>query len=405
MATAWAAVAATLLVVAGWPTRPAGAAVARVETAAAGVVVRRAGAEFPAAPGMDLHAQDTLAVPAGGAAVLAVAGHIRADIGPETDLAFAAAGDPAESSGPEVVLGRGSVAVDATASDGPLHVRTPEADAAVGQSRCVVGAGRGRTRVRVAVGTVTARRLRDGAAARVPAGRCSTFAADPDPVRTTPSRPGSVLFLIDPAPDRPDWGHFNHKLADHLLPERLGRLGFTVTMKSYADATPADLAGAALVVASVFDYGVGEPALARCRLATAAVPVVCLEPAGYATLGMTATEAAGGCGFDSGPTAATFPHPADPLSGGLTGDRVHFYPTCVGWGRPGPAAAVAAHVAGRPDWVTAFGYDAGQVLASGVAPARRVGLFLDPATAATDDGAAWALFEAAVEWCAADAVQ
>lgn len=76
----------------------------------------------------------------------------------------------------------------------------------------------------------------------------------------------------------------------------------------------------------------------------------------------------------------------------------------IGWGTPGLEASVIASLPGQPNQAVLFAYDAGRplVIRSGkpqeVAPARRVGLFLDPFAVTEGEREVWQLFEAAVDW-------
>jgi hypothetical protein len=101
--------------------------------------------------------------------------------------------------------------------------------------------------------------------------------------------------------------------------------------------------------------------------------------------------------------AITIVEPGHPLAAGREGvTRVYRGPGRLRFGRVGPEAVVVA-VAGKPPRPVLFGYERGAALpGGGVAPARRVGLFLAPE--ALDP---WllaptgrALFDAAVEWAA-----
>ena len=126
-----------------------------------------------------------------------------------------------------------------------------------------------------------------------------------------------------------------------------------------------------------------------------ALPVVAWD--GLVELGMA--ESAGQVFLDY---ALTVVEPSHPLAAGRDGVvRVYRGPGRLRFGRPGPGAVVVA-VAGKPPRPVLFAYEAGAEMPGGVAPARRVGIFLAPE--ALDP---WllaptgrALFDAAVEWAA-----
>jgi hypothetical protein len=404
----WAGVAAAIALVVGgsWAwwggwrtpsTTPAERIVATLTAVQAEVVVRRDGVEQVARAGMALRSRDTLTVPAEGAAILDFNDATRAELGPQTTVALA---DPAAASDPMLYLHEGFVAVDAAKPAGgqTVRVRTPEAQAEVTGTKFTLGAGDRRTNLRVSEGAVQFKNIRDGVSVEVPAGYRSTVAANIDP-KPVPSRSGSVLQIVSSDKRFPDWDRFNQLIGERLVSTRLWRLGFKVEVRHYHELQPADLVGRALVIASLFDYGVGEEALKRAGLADTTVPVICLEPAAYPVLGMTGPQEKTDFGFISGTRAVTIADPNQPLAGGLTGEKSDLFRKIVGWGKPAASAIVVAHQAGKPERGVAFAYESGAKMIDRPAPARRVGLFLDPY--ALDDKAttAWALADAAVEWC------
>jgi hypothetical protein len=197
----------------------------------------------------------------------------------------------------------------------------------------------------------------------------------------------------------PDWDRFNQLIGERLVSTRLWRLGFKVEVRHYHELQPNDLAGRALVIASLFDYGVGEEAIKRAGLADAPVPVICLEPAAYPALGMGGPKQDTDFGFFPGTARVTIAAPQHPLAGGLTGDRNDLFRKCAGWGKPADSATVIASLADKPEHAVVFAYDAGAKMTNRTAAARRVGLFLDPWALDEKSVTAWALADAAVEWC------
>jgi ferric-dicitrate binding protein FerR (iron transport regulator) len=403
-AAALAAVA--LLAAGGWfawsALRPAAAApgpvVARLEAAPAGVVVRRDGVEVAARPGMELHARDTVAVSSDGSALIEFADDSRAELGPETTLAL---NDPG---GGGFYLAEGFLAVEAAPHPAkrPLQIWTPEARADVLGTKFTLAAVGRQTNLRVAEGSVRLVRSRDGTSVDVRGGFHAKVNGAGG-LAPAPGLSGTVLLVVAPQRAWPEWKRFNELLRERLVGSRLRRLGFRVEVRDHQDLRREDLAGRPLVILSVAEFNVGlEESLRRAGLRDAAVPVMCLEPLAFPCLGMTGPRQGRDFEWEKGPARVTFPNPGHPLSGGLAGERGDLFGRvgCLGWARPAGDAAVIAAVAADPSRVTAFGYEAGARMASGKAPARRVGLFLDPAQVDEGADAAWALFEAAVDWCA-----
>ena len=175
-------------------------------------------------------------------------------------------------------------------------------------------------------------------------------------------------------------------------------MGFRVDVRHFEDVQPSDLSDRAIVIVSLFDYGVGEPAIERIDLAHADVPVICLEPAGYLQLGMTAAREGTGFAFRSGKSAVKFVAPNHPLAAKLDGMRDGLLRGIIGWGRPLDSATLIAHLPEHPEQGIVFAYDAQQMLNNFSAPARRVGLFLDPSGISEQSHDSWRLLEAAVNW-------
>ncbi|HEU4688838.1 MAG TPA: SGNH/GDSL hydrolase family protein [Vicinamibacterales bacterium] len=133
------------------------------------------------------------------------------------------------------------------------------------------------------------------------------------------------------------------------------------------------------------------------------VPVLSFEPSVYDNLGMTGTISGTDFGR-SGSQARLSVSGSHPMTAGLSGIvTVTNLSSSFSWGKPGPAAIVAATHRVNTTRAMIFGYDRGDELASGAsAPARRVGFFLN--TGATD---AWnadgrSLFRAAAQWALDD---
>lgn len=409
LARRWAIAAGIALVIgASWawwggcftPSAPAEPVIATLTTVQAEVILRRNGVEQVARAGMVLHPRDTLTVPAGGAAVVDFPDASRAELGPQTTVALAER-SATRADDPMLFLHEGFLAVNVGPPvDGkPMRIGTPDARAAVTGTKFTLGAGEHRTNLRVAEGAVNLTRISDGVSVDVPAGYHSTVAANVDP-KPVPSRGGTVLQIVSRDKRFPDWDRFNQLISDRLVSTRLWRLGFRVEVRHYRDLQPADLDGRALVIASLFDYGIGaEEALRRVGLAEAAVPVICLEPAAYPALGMSGPKEKTDFGFLEGKGKICLASPEHPLAGGLSGEKDDLFRKCVGWGKPAGNAVTVAHLPGHTDRAVIFAYETGTKMMDHDSPARRVGLFLDPWALDENSATAWALVDAAVAWC------
>jgi hypothetical protein len=90
------------------------------------------------------------------------------------------------------------------------------------------------------------------------------------------------------------------------------------------------------------------------------------------------------------------------LAGGFAGTGLELShrkaDRAVGWARPATGAEKIARLdTGPEDWVL-FGFEKGAALRDGVAPARRVGLFLDP-WGVKEGSPGLKLIDAAIQWC------
>ena len=93
--------------------------------------------------------------------------------------------------------------------------------------------------------------------------------------------------------------------------------------------------------------------------------------------------------------------PDHPLAAGLSGTvRVAAAPDRCSWGRARADAVKIAIVEGDDARAAIFAYDRGSAMPGGIAPARRLSLFLFDHTAGTLTPEGWALFDAGVEWSA-----
>lgn len=372
---------------------PAWAIVVKVE---AGTTIVRDAHSRPANVGDQLRSDEWIEVTRDSSAEVTVAGLGKVMLGPEARL-----GRGREARQLALMRGFVEIAAQKQLAGQPWLIRTEEAAAAVLGTKFNLASAHGRTVMRVEEGLVHLTSLESGRSENITGGQRGLVDSDARP-EVAPSRQGSVLLLTS---RNSDWNLFNQLIGDKLVGSRLWQLGFRVDTKHYDEVRTEDLENRALVIASVFDYGVGEPALERIRLATASVPVLCLEPVGYPALQMTGSDQGTDHGFWEGTSPVEFVLPDHPLSAGLRGPAGGLLQRVICWGRPAPGAFVVAHLPGRPDQAILFAYEAGSPLAGtatappGIAPARRVGLFLDPFAATGNQENAWRLFEAAVDWC------
>jgi hypothetical protein len=130
-----------------------------------------------------------------------------------------------------------------------------------------------------------------------------------------------------------------------------------------------------------------------------AVPVICSEPWLFSNLGMTGQTKKIDFGRKSHQKKMKVINPNHPLCASCSGE-VQVCSKCffMGWGVPGENAIVVATLPKDPDKCTIFAYDAGAKMPEGIAPARRVGLYLFRNTANSLTAEGWALFDAAVDW-------
>jgi lysophospholipase L1-like esterase len=185
--------------------------------------------------------------------------------------------------------------------------------------------------------------------------------------------------------------------GDVRVVQRLEMLGFSVALADDDGVTSAVAAGKALVMisASVSSGRIGT------TFTGTTVPIIAWEGGLFDDLGMT-----GKGSLDYGETASTdqrttivIVNSTHPLAAGHSGSISVSDPASrFMWGLPAPTAARVATLENDPAKFAVFGYDSGASMVSGTAPARRVGLFLHPATPAMLTAAGWSVFDASVRW-------
>jgi hypothetical protein len=372
--------------------------VARLDKLESQVLIERAGAKQQAVAGMDLLADDSLGVPSGGSAELTFVGQARAKLGPRTTFVL--------GSGREGILREGFVQIDARAQqmEEPLAIETPDAQTRIHEARFAVGANNKRTQIRVAEGRVFASRRNDGLEVEIPQGFCSTIAraVNPEP---RPSGNGTALFVVSSKAlyAHEDWERFDQMLAERIVGDRLWRSAMPVRVRNYDELQAKDLDGCSLVVLSVFPFEAGvEQKLIDLKLHELPTPIVCLEPAAFPVLGLTGAKRETDFGFARGPLVADIAAPDHPLAAGFTGSGLDLSSNSksrCAWGKPTSNALkiVRLHKRGAERWLL-FGYDRDDSMVKGVAPARRVGVFMDP-IGADYDSPTLDLIDAAIDWC------
>ncbi len=341
-----------------------------------------------------LQVGDGILVGEGGSAQLVVMGLGLVALGPETCLRRGA-----EARVLELVSGFIEIEAEKQPRNQPWRIRTPQAEAAVIGTKFTLAAAEDRTALRVSEGLVRLTGLSSGKMEPVGGGSRAFVTADSPPA-VAGSRPGSVLLLTSRAAPYPSWDRFNRLISDKLVGARLWRLGFRVDVRHFDEVQASDLRGRALVIVSIFAEGAGESALERIGLVHAGVPVVCLEPAAYPALGMATGGRGVGFDFAQGAAQVHLAAISHSLLSAIGDSTKNWLVTMQGWGCPSPSADTLVSLGDRPDRAVWFAYEVGAPLAGagGSAPARRIGLFLDPNGIKDSSSPVWQVFEASVDW-------
>ncbi len=183
--------------------------------------------------------------------------------------------------------------------------------------------------------------------------------------------------------------------GDPAVQTRLQNLGYTVTAKDAVSAVTADATGKTIVVVS----STVASGNVNTKFRTVAVPVLNWESALMDDFGMTGTVSGTDFGTEATQTTLSIVNTSHPMAAGLTGaPTVVTTASTFTWGVPNANAVKIATVNGNATRAVIFGYLAGAAMPGLAAPARRVGLFLENATASSLNASGWALFDAAVNW-------
>lgn len=200
---------------------------------------------------------------------------------------------------------------------------------------------------------------------------------------------GSVLFVV---------GNTTLNAADTAIQQRLTALGFSVTLRKDSASTSADATGKKLVVIS----STVTSTSVNTKFKTAAVPVLSWEPSLADDFGMTGTVSGTNYGTTDAQTQLSIVAAAsDPMAAGFSGTQtVVSSASTFTWGQPSSGAVVVARMAGSSSRVAIYRYEKGASMVGFTAPERRVGFFLNDATASALNATGWALTDAAIRWAA-----
>ncbi len=200
------------------------------------------------------------------------------------------------------------------------------------------------------------------------------------PPGSPPAAGGAAVFIA---------GSLPLSAADQVVADRVSALGYTVSLLDDNNTSAAAVSGASLVL-----FSASGSSTYLAKLATVAVPVITWEAAGYDDLGMTTS------GGNVATSRAVDVLAADPMSTGLTG-RVDLLASTgtLSYGSAPAGATVQAYVAGSTK-AAVFGFSAGAQMATRVAPARRVGVFLSETSATTLTASGIGVLDRAITWAA-----
>ncbi|MBN1782152.1 T9SS type A sorting domain-containing protein [bacterium] len=182
--------------------------------------------------------------------------------------------------------------------------------------------------------------------------------------------------------------------AENELTWRLEDMGFDLTVWGQAASSDEITDGMDLVLVSA-TVSSGTIADNMPGLPDLPVPVINWEPFLYDALGFQAADGGEFSAMDIEIIADGHPLAAGLATGVVTVATVE---KGISYGTPEGDAEIIAVNTLDPTQAVLFGYDAGDLMAAGPAPARRIGHFLlnDVADAMTEEG--WALFDASVNW-------
>lgn len=175
--------------------------------------------------------------------------------------------------------------------------------------------------------------------------------------------------------------------------------GYAVTMRTDASVTTGDANGKALVVVS---RSVCAATLGT-KLRDVAVPVITFDPENFAVMQMTGTVLGDDYGTTPDQTRLQLLDPAHPLAGGQTGvvEVLSESNGDFGWAVPASSASRVAVTVGFSYGTTVFAYEKGASMVGLVAPARRIGLYMNENSVQRFVEGGWAILDAALRWSGA----
>jgi len=300
----------------------------------------------------------------------------------------------------QLFVSRGRIEAQVAGSPGvQLIFSSPHGQVVARQSKLALSVMDRTTRLDVEQGSVHFSAHRAGAAREISAGRYAQTTGGAEPVTGALAQRGRVALLTG-SDNQTGVDATGLNSADRALKARLGQAGFEVQVILQGSQVEAEARQSTLMVIS---DSVSSHDFAENWLRALPVAVVVMEWTLFDDLGMTGPCGDNEeCGFSVSPPGHLYiKDPHHPLAAGLTG-TVKFSGKWVqlNWGAPTLSASWVANVPGYPMRATIFAYEQGAQMVGLAAPARRVALPIRGKAAAmlTDDG--WALFDAAVQWCA-----
>jgi hypothetical protein len=199
-----------------------------------------------------------------------------------------------------------------------------------------------------------------------------------------------ALLVVDSPSSMSD----GETIVEEVLQER----GMVVTVG--ASTGPASLAAGQNVVVVSDTAGAGDfvPIFG-----SVAVPMIVFGNSAFQTLGWTASSSAKGT--VSSTTNVSVVNVSTPLASDLTAGLsfpmiLSTTSTSLYWGTPGGAPIDVASVIGSPSELIDFAYEKGSAMATGTAPARRVGLGWKTSAVQNLTISGFKLFSAAIDWTA-----
>jgi hypothetical protein len=367
------------------PRRPGESAHAAIDRVEGTVVIIDGGAKLAARAGQALADGQTLAT-------VGATSHARLTLGDGTALELG--GDSViapQQAGARLFVAVGTVwaRVMPRPSSAPLSLITPHAEATVLGTALSLSVGAEGTRLRVSEGRV--RLARGSQAVEVAAGQ-QALATERELGRVAAASPSTAMLVVGGTPLVP---------GDQLLQRRLESLGFEVRIRGSASPIDDEVRHARIVLISSTIESVDVSA----RYRDLPVPILVSDTDLLDELGMAGLSVDGDTGVETDyPVDVAIKHPSHPLAAGLAGEvRVLSERATIRWARPTAFAAWTATLPHAGSRAVLYGYERGARMYGLSAPARRVGFFLHDATATVLNDNGWALFDAAVRWCADDA--